>query len=46
MVVEEGAERVGLVVEEGLFFGSEFGLVGVNEVLEGGGAGEDVAVEA
>ena len=36
MIVEKCAEFVGLMIEEGLFFGREFGLVGVDEVLEGG----------
>lgn len=46
MVVEERAEVGHLVGQERFFFGAQFGLVGVDEFLEGGRAAEDVAVES
>ena len=46
VIVEDGAELGTLVVDVGLFFGGEFGGVGVEEVLEGGGAAEDVSIES
>jgi len=46
VVVEELAERVGLVVEEGLLLRRQLGAVRVEQVLEARRAREDVAVKA